>query len=236
MFGFSKEPNLLKDLKKANEELEHLLKELKKEARDKKLHNCVEDLNKVTLALDYKSVLFSELNDDQFNDLLLLTKLMKESLLDTQELLRKGTEYGVKLALDRVNNLQQDRRVVKSPYLIEGYRNFDASLWSIIKLRELCYGEIQRLKVKQDNITVSALKEADGMMRVRYFEDIRILEKDILRLENEAHQYHTEELALRNEKVLKNVLKQYSTPKEELPSLLEFEKNILKYERKENKE
>ena len=235
MFGFSKEPNLLKDLKKANEELELLLKEIKKEAKEKKLYNCIEDANKVSLALDYKSVLFSNLNNDQLTDLLSLTSIMKLALLDAQELLRKGTEYGVKLALDRVNNLQADRRVIKSPYLIETYKNFDASLWGIIKLRELCYGEIQRLKAKQDNITMSALKETDGMMRVRYFEDIRILEKDILRLENEAHQYHTEELALRNEKVLKNILKQYSTPKEELPSLIEFEKNVLKYDRKENK-
>ncbi len=235
MFGANKETNLLKELKKANEELERLLKEIKKEAKEKKLHSTLSILNSISLNIDYKSVLFSNITDDQLNDLITLTKIMKSNLLDTQELLRKGTEYGITLSIDRIKVLQEDRRIIKSSYLIEAYRNFDASLWGIIKLRELCYGEIQRLKAKQDMITQSALKETDGMMRVRYFEDIRILEKDILRLENEAHQYHCEELALRNEKVLKNIVKQYSTNKEELPLLLEFEKNIQKYEKKESK-
>lgn len=222
----------LKDLKKVNDELEKLQKEIKKEIKSIN-RSLLDEFNGIDLSLDYKSTIFTELTPEQIEDELLLTSLIKKALIDVQELLKKGTEYGVKLAFDRIKTIHNDRQIVKSPFLIEGYREYESNIWNVVKLRELCYGEIEKLKAKQDNITLSALKEVDSMMRVRYFEDIKILEKDILRLENEAHQYNNEELAVRNEKVLKDILKKYSTPSDELPTLIEFEKNIRKYERKD---
>ena len=115
---------------------------------------------------------------------------------------------------------------------MENYRLFESNLWNITKLRELAYGNIQRLKAKQDKITLEALKETDSMMRVRYFEDIRVLEKNILALENEAHQYDSYQVALQDEKVLKNILRKYSTNKKDEVSLIEFEKTVNKYEGK----
>ena len=126
----------------------------------------------------------------------------------------------------------EDRKVAKSPFLVENYRLFESNLWNITKLRELAYGNIQRLKAKQDKITLEALKETDSMMRVRYFEDIRVLEKNILALENEAHQYDSYQVALQDEKVLKNILRKYSTNKKDEVSLIEFEKTVNKYEGK----
>lgn len=130
-----------------------------------------------------------------------------------------------------VHTHSSDRKLAKSPFLIKDYAKFEKDVWNIIKLRELAYGEICRLRQKQDNITRSALKEADPMLRVRYFEDIRVLEKDILRLENEAHGYDTVQAALHSEEVLKNVLQQYSTSKKELVELNKFEEIVNKYRR-----
>ena len=136
----------------------------------------------------------------------------------------------MQLALNRIETLLSDRRVAKSPFLIENYRKFESNVWNVIKLRELAYGEIARLKARQDEITRTALEEKDSMMRVRYFEDIRVLEKDILRLENEAHHYDTLQTALHSDTVLKGVLKQYATKKSDLPALEEFEAVVMKYE------
>lgn len=227
-----KEQTSIKDLKNANGEIETLIKEIKKEAKQNKQASIIDEINLLDFDIDYKSTLISSLTEEQIKDEINLTEQIKLALLDTQELLKKGTEYGVKLGLDRVNTMLEDRKVAKSPFLVENYRLFESNLWNITKLRELAYGNIQRLKAKQDKITLEALKETDSMMRVRYFEDIRVLEKNILTLENEAHQYDSYQVALQDEKVLKNILRKYSTNKKDEVSLIEFEKTVNKYEGK----
>lgn len=227
-----KEQTSIKDLKNANGEIETLIKEIKKEAKQNKQTSIIDEINLLDFNIDYKSTLISSLTEEQIKDEISLTEQIKLALLDTQELLKKGTEYGVKLGLDRVNTMLEDRKVAKSPFLVENYRLFESNLWNITKLRELAYGNIQRLKAKQDKITLEALKETDSMMRVRYFEDIRVLEKNILALENEAHQYDSYQVALQDEKVLKNILRKYSTNKKDEVSLIEFEKTVNKYEGK----
>lgn len=227
-----KEQTSIKDLKNANGEIETLIKEIKKEAKQNKQASIIDEINLLDFDIDYKSTLISSLTEEQIKDEISLTEQIKLALLDTQELLKKGTEYGVKLGLDRVNTMLEDRKVAKSPFLVENYRLFESNLWTITKLRELAYGNIQRLKAKQDKITLEALKETDSMMRVRYFEDIRVLEKNILALENEAHQYDSYQVALQDEKVLKNILRKYSTNKKDEVSLIEFEKTVNKYEGK----
>ena len=177
-----KEQTSIKDLKNANGEIETLIKEIKKEAKQNKQTSIIDEINLLDFDIDYKSTLISSLTEEQIKDEISLTEQIKLALLDTQELLKKGTEYGVKLGLDRVNTMLEDRKVAKSPFLVENYRLFESNLWNITKLRELAYGNIQRLKAKQDKITLEALKETDSMMRVRYFEDIRVLEKNILAL------------------------------------------------------
>ena len=227
-----KEQTSIKDLKNANGEIETLIKEIKKEAKQNKQASIIDEINLLDFDIDYKSTLISSLTEEQIKDEINLTEQIKLALLDTQELLKKGTEYGVKLGLDRVNTMLEDRKVAKSPFLVENYRLFESNLWNITKLRELAYGNIQRLKAKQDKITLEALKETDSIMRVRYFEDIRVLEKNILALENEAHQYDSYQVALQDEKVLKNILRKYSTNKKDEVSLIEFEKTVNKYEGK----
>lgn len=227
-----KEQTSIKDLKNANGEIETLIKEIKKEAKQNKQASIIDEINLLDFDIDYKSTLISSLTEEQIKDEINLTEQIKLALLDTQELLKKGTEYGVKLGLDRVSTMLEDRKVAKSPFLVENYRLFESNLWNITKLRELAYGNIQRLKAKQDKITLEALKETDSMMRVRYFEDIRVLEKNILALENEAHQYDSYQVALQDEKVLKNILRKYSTNKKDEVSLIEFEKTVNKYEGK----
>ena len=227
-----KEQTSIKDLKNANGEIETLIKEIKKEAKQNKQASIIDEINLLDFDIDYKSTLISSLTEEQIKDEINLTEQIKLALLDTQELLKKGTEYGVKLGLDRVNTMLEDRKVAKSPFLVENYRLFESNLWNITKLRELAYGNIQRLKAKQDKITLEALKETDSMMRVRYFEDIRVLEKNILALENEAHQYDSYQVDLQDEKVLKNILRKYSTNKKDEVSLIEFEKTVNKYEGK----
>ena len=227
-----KEQTSIKDLKNANGEIETLIKEIKKEAKQNKQTSIIDEINLLDFDIDYKSTLISSLTEEQIKDEISLTEQIKLALLDTQELLKKGTEYGVKLGLDRVNTMLEDRKVAKSPFLVENYRLFESNLWNITKLRELAYGNIQRLKAKQDKITLEALKETDSMMRVRYFEDIRVLEKNILALENEAHQYDSYQVALQDEKVLKNILRKYSTNKKDEVSLIEFEKTVNQYEGK----
>ncbi len=219
----------LNDLKKANNELFDLLKEIKKEAKLNKNRMVLDVIDTIDLNLDYKSVLFQNLTPSDINDLMKLTNIMKSALFDSQELLRKGTEYGVKLSFDRVISLQKDRTINKSPFLVKNYYEFENNLWKVIKLRELAYGEITRLRKKQDEITKSALNEADPMMRVRYFEDIRVLENDILRLEKEAHEYDVVQTTLHSDEVLKNVLKEYSSSKQELVKLETFEETVNKY-------
>ena len=213
----------INDLKKANNELFDLLKEIKKEAKINRNRMVLDVIDTIDLNLDYKSVLFQNLTPSDINDLMKLTNIMKSALFDSQELLRKGTEYGVKLSFDRVISLQKDRTINKSPFLVKNYYEFENNLWKVIKLRELAYGEITRLRKKQDEITKSALNEADPMMRVRYFEDIRVLENDILRLEKEAHEYDVVQTTLHSDEVLKNVLKEYSSSKQELVKLETFE-------------
>ena len=219
----------LNDLKKANNELFDLLKEIKKEAKLNKNRMVLDVIDTIDLNLDYKSVLFQNLTQSDINDLMKLTNIMKIALFDSQVLLRKGTEYGVKLSFDRVISLQKDRTINKSPFLVKNYYEFENNLWKVIKLRELAYGEITRLRKKQDEITKSALNEADPMMRVRYFEDIRVLENDILRLEKEAHEYDVVQTTLHSDEVLKNVLKEYSSSKQELVKLETFEETVNKY-------
>ena len=219
----------INDLKKANNELFDLLKEIKKEAKINRNRMVLDVIDTIDLNLDYKSVLFQNLTPSDINDLMKLTNIMKSALFDSQELLRKGTEYGVKLSFDRVISLQKDRTINKSPFLVKNYYEFENNLWKVIKLRELAYGEITRLRKKQDEITKSALNEADPMMRVRYFEDIRVLENDILRLEKEAHEYDVVQTTLHSDEVLKNVLKEYSSSKQELVKLEKFEETVNKY-------
>lgn len=219
----------INDLKKANNELFDLLKEIKKETKINRNRMVLDVIDTLDLNLDYKSVLFQNLTPSDINDLMKLTNIMKSALFDSQELLRKGTEYGVKLSFDRVISLQKDRTINKSPFLVKNYYEFENNLWKIIKLRELAYGEITRLRKKQDEITKSALNEADPMMRVRYFEDIRVLENDILRLEKEAHEYDVVQTTLHSDEVLKNVLKEYSSSKQELVKLETFEETVNKY-------
>lgn len=219
----------INDLKKANNELFDLLKEIKKEAKINRNRMVLDVIDTLDLNLDYKSVLFQNLTPSDINDLMKLTNIMKSALFDSQELLRKGTEYGVKLSFDRVISLQKDRTINKSPFLVKNYYEFENNLWKVIKLRELAYGEITRLRKKQDEITKSALNEADPMMRVRYFEDIRVLENDILRLEKEAHEYDVVQTTLHSDEVLKNVLKEYSSSKQELVKLETFEETVNKY-------
>lgn len=219
----------INDLKKANNELFDLLKEIKKEAKINRNRMVLDVIDTIDLNLDYKSVLFQNLTPSDINDLMKLTNIMKSALFNSQELLRKGTEYGVKLSFDRVISLQKDRTINKSPFLVKNYYEFENNLWKVIKLRELAYGEITRLRKKQDEITKSALNEADPMMRVRYFEDIRVLENDILRLEKEAHEYDVVQTTLHSDEVLKNVLKEYSSSKQELVKLETFEETVNKY-------
>jgi len=224
-----KEHNDLGDLKRVNSEILDLYKEIRRYIKSNKNRLLLDQIEKIDLDLDYKSVVMQNLNGEQIDNEIKLSSMIKVALLDAQELFFKGTEYGVQLALNRVNNISLDRKIAKSPFLVEGYEKFDKELWNVIKLRELAYGEITRLKQKQDDITRTALNEVDPMMRVRYFEDIRVLEKDILRLENEAHGYDTVQTALHSEEVLKNVLRDYITDKKEKIELIKFENAVNQY-------
>lgn len=232
MFSKKKAECTLSDLKKANNELYDLHKELKREIKQKKDKILSEEFSKIDLDLDYKSVRFQAMQVEDIKLELLLTSLLKNTLMDAQEMLKKGTFYGMQLALHRAQTIIEDRQVGKSPLSVENYRKFDEDLWNITRLREFAYGAIERLKRKQDQITRSALKESDSMMRVRYFDDIRVLEKDILRLENEAHQYDTLTTALKSEDVLKHVVRQSNMDQKELPQLDQFEKLVLEYGKK----
>lgn len=227
-----KEHNDLNDLKKANNEAIDLYKEIKKEAKSNRNRIALDALDRLNLDIDFKSVVILNLDGAGIDDEMTLTSFIKQALFDAKELLNKGTEYGVQLAINRIENMVSDRKIAKSPFLVKEYAKFEKDLWTIIKLRELAYGEIYRLKQKQDDISKTALREADPMMRVRYFEDIRVLEKDILRLENEAHRYDTVQATLHSDEVLKNVLQQYSTSKKENLEITKFEETVNQYGRK----
>lgn len=220
------------DIKKVNSELVALYKELKKEAKGKKDNTALEALAKLNFDIDYKSVLYSSLSENEIDDIYNLTSLMKNALFDAQELMRKGTSYGVSLALNRVEGMLKDRRVGKSPLFVKTYQEFEEGLFTIIKLRELAYGEINALKDKEDQITKTALTEKDPTMRIRYFEDMKVIEKDILRLENEAHSYDTMQMVLHNEETLKKVFKEYQVKDSEVAALEDFENIVTKYERR----
>lgn len=228
----TKEHFTFQDIKKVNSELVALYKELKKEAKGKKDNTALEALAKLDFDIDYKSVLYSSLSENEIDDIYNLTLLMKNALFDAQELMRKGTSYGVSLALNRVEGMLKDRRVGKSPLFVKTYQEFEESLFTIIKLRELAYGEINALKDKEDQITKTALTEKDPTMRIRYFEDMKVIEKDILRLENEAHSYDTMQMVLHNEETLKKVFKEYQVKDSEVAALEDFENIVTKYERR----
>ena len=219
----------IKDIKIKNDNITVLHKEIKKEAKGYKNSLINNLINKVDLSIDFKSTRLKDPTQETLGELSLLNSILFDALLDAQELVTKGTEYGVQLAFNRIHDIIRDRQMLQSPYLNETYRDFESNLWSIIKLRELAYGEIIRLKAKQDAITKSALMETDSMMRVRYFEDIRVLEKDILKLEAEAHKYDSYQAALHSEKVLKNILEDYAVPKSKQLSLQNFETVVQKY-------
>ena len=218
----TKEHFTFQDIKKVNSELVALYKELKKEAKGKKDNTALEALAKLDFDIDYKSVLYSSLSENEIDDIYNLTLLMKNALFDAQELMRKGTSYGVSLALNRVEGMLKDRRVGKSPLFVKTYQEFEEGLFTIIKLRELAYGEINALKDKEDQITKTALTEKDPTMRIRYFEDMKVIEKDILRLENEAHSYDTMQMVLHNEETLKKVFKEYQFKDNEVAALEDF--------------
>lgn len=228
----TKEHFTFQDIKKVNSELVALYKELKKEAKGKKDNTALEALAKLDFDIDYKSVLYSSLSENEIDDIYNLTLLMKNALFDAQELMRKGTSYGVSLALNRVEGMLKDRRVGKSPLFVKTYQEFEEGLFTIIKLRELAYGEINALKDKEDQITKTALTEKDPTMRIRYFEDMKVIEKDILRLENEAHSYDTMQMVLHNEETLKKVFKEYQVKDSEVSALEDFENIVTKYERR----
>ena len=228
----TKEHFTFQDIKKVNSELVALYKELKKEAKGKKDNTALEALAKLDFDIDYKSVLYSSLSENEIDDIYNLTLLMKNALFDAQELMRKGTSYGVSLALNRVEWMLKDRRVGKSPLFVKTYQEFEEGLFTIIKLRELAYGEINALKDKEDQITKTALTEKDPTMRIRYFEDMKVIEKDILRLENEAHSYDTMQMVLHNEETLKKVFKEYQVKDSEVAALEDFENIVTKYERR----
>lgn len=228
----TKEHFTFQDIKKVNSELVALYKELKKEAKGKKDNTALEAIAKLDFDIDYKSVLYSSLSENEIDDIYNLTLLMKNALFDAQELMRKGTSYGVSLALNRVEGMLKDRRVGKSPLFVKTYQEFEESLFTIIKLRELAYGEINALKDKEDQITKTALTEKDPTMRIRYFEDMKVIEKDILRLENEAHSYDTMQMVLHNEETLKKVFKEYQVKDSEVAALEDFENIVTKYERR----
>lgn len=228
----TKEHFTFQDIKKVNSELVALYKELKKEAKGKKDNTALEALTKLDFDIDYKSVLYSSLSENEIDDIYNLTLLMKNALFDAQELMRKGTSYGVSLALNRVEGMLKDRRVGKSPLFVKTYQEFEEGLFTIIKLRELAYGEINALKDKEDQITKTALTEKDPTMRIRYFEDMKVIEKDILRLENEAHSYDTMQMVLHNEETLKKVFKEYQVKDSEVAALEDFENIVTKYERR----
>ncbi len=228
----TKEHFTFQDIKKVNSELVALYKELKKEAKGKKDNTALEALAKLDFDIDYKSVLYSSLSENEIDDIYNLTLLMKNALFDAQELMRKGTSYGVSLALNRVEGMLKDRRVGKSPLFVKTYQEFEEGLFTIIKLRELAYGEINALKDKEDQITKTALTEKDPTMRIRYFEDMKVIEKDILRLENEAHSYDTMQMVLHNEETLKKVFKEYQVKDSEVAALEDFENIVTKYERR----
>ena len=228
----TKEHFTFQDIKKINSELVALYKELKKEAKGKKDNTALEALAKLDFDIDYKSVLYSSLSENEIDDIYNLTLLMKNALFDAQELMRKGTSYGVSLALNRVEGMLKDRRVGKSPLFVKTYQEFEEGLFTIIKLRELAYGEINALKDKEDQITKTALTEKDPTMRIRYFEDMKVIEKDILRLENEAHSYDTMQMVLHNEETLKKVFKEYQVKDSEVAALEDFENIVTKYERR----
>lgn len=228
----TKEHFTFQDIKKVNSELVALYKELKKEAKGKKDNAALEALAKLDFDIDYKSVLYSSLSENEIDDIYNLTLLMKNALFDAQELMRKGTSYGVSLALNRVEGMLKDRKVGKSPLFVKTYQEFEEGLFTIIKLRELAYGEINALKDKEDQITKTALTEKDPTMRIRYFEDMKVIEKDILRLENEAHSYDTMQMVLHNEETLKKVFKEYQVKDSEVAALEDFENIVTKYERR----
>ena len=228
----TKEHFTFQDIKKVNSELVALYKELKKEAKGKKDNTALEALAKLDFDIDYKSVLYSSLSENEIDDIYNLTLLMKNALFDAQELMRKGTSYGVSLALNRVEAMLKDRRVGKSPLFVKTYQEFEEGLFTIIKLRELAYGEINALKDKEDQITKTALTEKDPTMRIRYFEDMNVIENDILRLENEAHSYDTMQMVLHNEETLKKVFKEYQVKDSEVAALEDFENIVTKYERR----
>ena len=60
----------LNDLKKANNELFDLLKEIKKEAKLNKNRMVLDVIDTIDLNLDYKSVLFQNLTQSDINDLM----------------------------------------------------------------------------------------------------------------------------------------------------------------------
>ena len=78
----------------------------------------------------------------------------------------------------------------------------------------------------------TALQEKDSTMRIRYFEDMKVIENNILRLENEAHHYDTMQTVLQNQDTLKKVYKEYHVSKDQISTLGDFENAVIKYEKR----
>lgn len=221
----------LADFKKANGEVRDLLKEIKNEAKGCKNTSVLEALKNIHLEYDYKAIRMNDVKEEDLKNLVYLTQLIKEALLDTQELLRKGTAYGVVLALHRVKEMETDRSIGKSQFLIPSFQKFESNYWGIVKLREFAYGEIERLRTKQDTITKTALNEKDPSMRVRYFDDIHAIDKDILRLEKDARNYDAYQATLHSEEVLKEVLRDTYASPSEVVDIEKLEKAIALYQK-----
>ena len=228
----NKDHKTISDIKKINQELILLQKEIKKELKGIDDDITKETLNSLDFVLDYKSIRFQSFSDYDLDDIYFLTELIKTALLDCQELIQKGTTYGITLSLNRIKGFLEDRKTGKSPLLDESYRKFEEGLFLIIKLRECAYGEIKKLKEQLDKVTKTALQEKDSTMRIRYFEDMKVIENNILRLENEAHHYDTMQTVLQNQDTLKKVYKEYHVSKDQISTLGDFENAVIKYEKR----
>ena len=79
-----KEQTSIKDLKNANGEIETLIKEIKKEAKQNKQASIIDEINLLDFDIDYKSTLISSLTEEQIKDEINLTEQIKLALLDTQ--------------------------------------------------------------------------------------------------------------------------------------------------------
>lgn len=218
---------IINEIKDINSKNIDLFKEIKKEAKENRISEVLTDMNSMTIDIDYKSMFIKNATIDQLNDMRNITELIEKAFIDTQELLRKGTVYGVQLSLDRIKIMLRDRSTGTSAFFIDQYVNFEKNVWNLSRLRELAYGEITRLKEKQDKITRTALMEKDSMMRVRFFEDIKLLESEILHLETEAHEYNAYQNALRNEKSLKKIIAKTAISEEDKVPFDEFT-NVVK--------